>query len=339
MLDSIPQPLAGADLSAYSALQTASAIFDRSTQHYLEFSGPKAADAITGLVTNDVLGLRVGQGQYAAALTAKGRMLADMRIIRLADELYLTCTSEEAWSGWRDVVKKYVNPRLAKYAELKLHTLSLHGVSANEHLLAVLAALGVQPPPALPTDAYACAHIAIGEHALLIVRSPELGDIPGFDLLIKDELAEQVRTAIAQTTDITLGTTAAWEVARIEAARPRFGSDMNDTTIPQEANLGDLGALSFDKGCYTGQETVARVHFRGHVNRHLRLLGSDEPLTVGTELLGDAGKVVGDVRSSVISPRLGPLAIAMVRREHSVGDTLRAVDGASGLELGVRLLR
>ncbi len=334
----MPLPLAGADLSAYSALQTASAIFDRSTQHYLEFSGPKAADAITGLVTNDVLALRVGQGQYAAALTAKGRMLADMRILRLADELFLTATGDAAWAGWRDVVKKYVNPRLAKYAERSLHTLALFGVSAEEHLLAVLATLGVEPPPALPTDAFACAHIAIADQALLIVRSTELGDVPGFDLLVTDALAEQVREAIAKNTFIAIGTDEAWEVARIEAGKPLFGTDMNDTTIPQEANLGELGALSFDKGCYTGQETVARVHFRGHVNRHLRVLGSDDPLPVGTELLNEAGKVVGDVRSSVISPRLGPLAIAMLRREHGVGDTLRAVDGA-GLELGARVVR
>ncbi len=334
----MPLPLAGADLAAYAALQTGSAVFDRSTQHHLEFTGPKAANALTGLVTNDVLGLRVGQGQYAAALTAKGRLIADMRIIRVADELFVTSAGDAAWTGWRDVVKKYVNPRLAKYAERSLHTLAIHGATANAHLLAVLDTLGVQPPPTLPSEPYASVHIALGEHALLLVRSPELGDVPGYDLLLPDELAERVRSAIALHVEIIIGTELAWEVARVEAARPHFGADMNDTTIPQEANLGDLGALSFDKGCYTGQETVARVHFRGHVNRHLRLLRSDEPLTVGTELRVDPDKVVGDVRSSVISPKLGPLAIAMVRREQNAGDTLRAVL-PSGVELLAGVLR
>jgi folate-binding protein YgfZ len=117
-----------------------------------------------------------------------------------------------------------------------------------------------------------------------------------------------------------------WEIARIEAGRPEWGIDIDETTIPQEANLDAMHAISYTKGCYTGQETVARVHFRGHVNRHLRGLTYPgvEPLPRNAKLFADGDKPVGDVRSTAVSPRLGGVAIAMVRREITPGTVVRA---------------
>jgi folate-binding protein YgfZ len=107
--------------------------------------------------------------------------------------------------------------------------------------------------------------------------------------------------------------------------------DMNEDTLAQEANLDELGAISFNKGCYTGQETVARVHFRGHVNRHLRGLRFATPgAPMGAELLDSEGKAVGSVRSVATSPRLGTIALAIVRREVEPGTQLSARwDGGS----------
>ena len=116
------------------------------------------------------------------------------------------------------------------------------------------------------------------------------------------------------------------DIARVEGGRPEWGLDMDDATIPQEANLDELHAISYTKGCYTGQEVVARVHFRGHVNRHLRgLLFADggTPRSGATLHLPD-GKAVGDVRSVVLSPRLGTIALGMVRREVEPGTALTA---------------
>ena len=123
---------------------------------------------------------------------------------------------------------------------------------------------------------------------------------------------------------------AAWEIARVEAGRPEWGIDIDENTIPQEANLDELDAISYTKGCYIGQEVVARVHFRGHVNRHLRGLraaGGGAPPPTGAQLIDDTGNHVGDVRSAVSSPRLGGIAIGMVRREVEPG---RVADGAVG---------
>jgi folate-binding protein YgfZ len=108
--------------------------------------------------------------------------------------------------------------------------------------------------------------------------------------------------------------------------RPRLGFDMGSETIPQEAGINER-AVSFTKGCYVGQETVARLHYRGKPNRHLRGLRLAEPADRGAEvLLGE--KVVGRIGSSCVSPRFGPIALALVRREASPGDTV-VVGGAT----------
>lgn len=327
----LPTPLSDADRSAHDALHDGAIALARPDLLHLEFSGPKAADVITGLVTNHVLALAEGEGHYAAALTAKGKMVADLRIVRLGAERYLTTAAERCWPGWRDLVRKYVNPRLARYAEPGLHTVSLfgpHALAAADRALAAIGATTDTTP--LPTTAYSAVRYVAGEHELFRIVSPELGDVPGVDLLMPETLAEPLLAELARDSTVTAGTPTALDVARIEAGRPVWGRDMDDNTIPQEANLGALGALSFDKGCYTGQETVARIHFRGHVNRHLRVLHSSTPLPTGAELRTAEGKVVGDVRSSALSPRLGPIAIAMVRREVEPGTSLQVlVEGAA----------
>jgi folate-binding protein YgfZ len=329
-----PTPLSGADLSAYDALHDGVVAIARPDLLHLEFTGPKAADVITGLVTNHVLALADGEGQYAAALTAKGKIVADLRIVRLGAERYLTTAAERCWPGWRDLVRKYVNPRLARYAEPALHTIALFGPDAQAAADRVLATVGATAnATTLPSAAYRAVRYTAGDRELFRINSPELGDVAGVHLLLPPALADEVLAALAHDVTVTPGTPAALEVARIEAGRPLWGRDMDDTTIPQEANLGVLGALSFDKGCYTGQETVARIHFRGHVNRHLRVLHSSTPLPPGAALHTAEGKVVGDVRSSAISPSLGPVAIGMVRREVEPGTSLQVImDGAQNTD-------
>ena len=107
------------------------------------------------------------------------------------------------------------------------------------------------------------------------MRSPDIG-VEGYELFVPFEIFDRVweRAVAAGATPAGLG---AWEIARVEAGRPEWGIDIDDTTIPQEANFDELDAISYTKGCYIGQEVVARVHFRGHVNRHLRGLRAVEP--------------------------------------------------------------
>jgi folate-binding protein YgfZ len=118
---------------------------------------------------------------------------------------------------------------------------------------------------------------------------------------------------------------------RVERGRPRYGIDLDDTVMPEEAGIVDR-AVSFTKGCYVGQETVARLHWKGKPNRHLRLLRLTAPAATGDAVTA-GGKDVGRVGSAVVSPRLGPIALAFVRREVAVGD--RVAVGAAGIEAGV----
>ena len=121
------------------------------------------------------------------------------------------------------------------------------------------------------------------------------------------------------------------EVLRVEAGRPRYGIDLDDTVIPQEAGLNER-AVSFTKGCYVGQETVARLHYRGKPNRHLRGLRVSAPATHGDELrLGE--RVVGTIGTAVVSPRLGPVALALVRREAEPGTTIAVGTGETTAEV------
>ena len=140
----------------------------------------------------------------------------------------------------------------------------------------------------------------------------------GVDLICDAERTDEVKAALGVP---EVGEAVA-EIVRVEHGRPRYGIDLDDSVIPQEAGLNER-AVSFTKGCYVGQETVARLHYRGKPNRHLRGLRLSEPVATGEPLrLGE--REVGRVGTSVVSPAHGPIALALVRREAAPGDTVAA---------------
>jgi folate-binding protein YgfZ len=306
----------------YEALRQHAIVVDRSHRGRLRFSGDKAGETLTGLVTNDVLSLAPSQGQYAAALTAKGKIVADLRIFRDEDSYLVDCPTR-ASDAWTTMVRKYVNPRVAPYQDesATIKDLGVFGVGARlvvgEMTGASSSALGVLP-------AYAHVSVAIDGERALIARVPDL-EVEGFEIFASAGVHAVLwqRAIAARATPAGLDV---WEIARVEAGRPEWGIDIDENTLPQEANLEELHAISYTKGCYIGQETVARVHFRGHVNRLLRGLrtASSEPPAPGAQLFDATGKPVGDVRSTAASPRLGGIAIGMVRREIELGASLIA---------------
>ena len=149
----------------------------------------------------------------------------------------------------------------------------------------------------------------------------------GIDVLCDAQDTDAVIAALHEAGATPVSEDAGGDRSRVERGRPRYGADLDDTTIPQEAGL-NARAVSFTKGCYVGQETVARLFYRGKPNRHLRGLRLSEPAEVGAELqLGE--RVVGRLTSSVVSPAYGPIALALVRREAAVGDTVEVEGGAT----------
>ncbi len=305
-----------------AALHQKAGVVDRSHRARVRLDGPKAAEMIGGLVTNDTVALSPGQGQYAAALTAKGKLVADVRIY-VEDGSVLTDTGARAGDGWREMVKKFVNPRLAPHADetLTVRALGVFGPQAR-HVVEAVTGINASALTVLPD--YGHARVPFEGASVLVARTPELGT-DGFDLFAPAEAFDEIWRRTVKAGALPCGLSA-WEIARVEAGRPEWGLDMDDTTLAQEANLDELQAISYTKGCYVGQEVVARVHLNRHVNRQQRGLPATQSPAAprGAPLCDAAGKEVGDVRSSVESPRLGPIALGMVRREVEPGAALTA---------------
>jgi folate-binding protein YgfZ len=147
----------------------------------------------------------------------------------------------------------------------------------------------------------------------------------GIDVLCESAQTAAVSSALERAGALPIDEAVA-ETVRIEHGRPRFGVEIDEATMPQEAGIHER-AVSYSKGCYVGQETVARLYWKGKPNRHLRGLRLSEPLAPGTALLlGD--QQVASVGSVTSSPRLGPIALALVRREAAPGAELETADGA-----------
>jgi len=287
----------------YRALTQGVGLVDRSERGKLALTGAEAKDFLHGQVTNDVEALRPGEGCYAAFLTHKGKMLGDLRVLHLGDELFLD-TERVALQELFNMIRRY---KLGRDVELHKRTieralLSLVGPGARE-------AIG-------PAELGAREHDnAAGEIGGVPVRLVTTAD--GVDLICDADRGAEVKAALAGVPEVS---EAAAEIVRVEAGRPRYGVDLDDTVIPQEAGLNER-AVSFTKGCYVGQETVARLYYRGKPNRHLRGLRLSAAAATGDAVrLGD--REVGRLGSSVISPAHGPIALALVRREAAPGDTV-----------------
>ena len=306
--------------AGYSAAHAGAAFMQRSDRVRMEFSGAKPVETLNGVFTNDVSLLRPGSGLYAAALTNKGKVVADVRVFAREDR-FVVDTSAAAGPAFISMIRKYVNPRLATYRDVTaaLGTVGVFGPMAAR---AVTSAVDL---PAESLDSVPLyGQIALPSGGGFIARVPDLG-VVGFDIFLPtDALGTVVSRLRAAGLDELSPADA--EILRVEAGRPLYGADMDENVLAQEAALDreDLAAISFNKGCYTGQETVARVHFRGHVNRTLRGLRAESALPTGATLHDSDGTQVGEVRSVAQSPRLGAIALAYVRREVADGSRLTA---------------
>src|SRR3954471_22656100 len=274
--------------SEYVLAKTAAAVVDRSNRGRLVLTGADVADFLQGQVSNDVDALTPGTGCYATLLTAKGKIRCDMRIVR-GDDWFLLDSEPQALPVLEHMVRVYSIGRDVKAERDSRGLWSIIGPNAR-------AALD-NPPP-------------VTEHAH---TRGELGVYVATDNGV-DVLGERPDLPEAPA-DIA-------EILRIESGRPRLGFELGDDVIPQEAGINER-AISFTKGCYVGQETVARLFYKGKPNRHLRGLRLSEPVAHGEPLhLGE--REVGRVGTSVISPAHGPIALALVRREAAPGATVGA---------------
>ncbi|HTW12934.1 MAG TPA: folate-binding protein [Solirubrobacteraceae bacterium] len=303
----------------YATLTEGCGLLDRSERGKLALTGAGAKEFLHGQVTNDITALTPGTGVYAAFLTQKGKMQGDVRILDTGDELLLD-TERAALQELFNMIRHYSLGHDVELHKRTLQTglLSLIGPLADEFVRRSGGTLG--------TREHDHVLLAVGELGVRAVRT----DL-GIDLLCAADALGAVRAAAIEAGAEPVSEEAA-ECVRIESGRPRYGIDLDDSVIPQEAGLNQR-AVSFTKGCYVGQETVARLFYKGKPNRELRGLRSAEPLPVGT-VLSFEGREVATVTSTAVSPRLGPIALALVRREAPIGSVIQS-DAASAEVTGL----
>jgi len=292
--------------SEYELLREDAGLVVRPGRAVFEVSGGEAAEFLEGQLSNRVDDLAPGSGRYATLLNHKGKLRADLRVLRTVDG-FLLDTEPIAHRVLEHMLQTYSLGRDVSFSDVSdgRSVLSLIGPGSRERLDA-----------SPPQEEYAHAE---GELGLYVAT-----DL-GVDILCDDAEAARAALGVDEVSE------QAAECLRIESGRPRLGYDMDGDTIPQEAGINDR-AVDFEKGCYVGQETVARLHYKGKANRHLRGLRLSDPGERGEPLrLGD--REVGRLASTCVSPRLGPIALALVRREASPGDTVAVGDDGTTAEV------
>lgn len=300
----------------YRAVTETCGLFDRSERGKLALTGSDVKSFLQGQVTNDVEALSPGEGCYAAFLTPKGKMLGDIRILD-ADEELLLDTERVALQELFNMIRHFSIG----------YDVELHKRTIQCGLLSLIGpdAAGIAGVSDLPTREHT--HDLVQLHG---IEARAIRTDVGIDLLCDADHLDPLREALLQDGVLPVPESVV-ECLRIELGRPRYGIDLDDTVIPEEAGLNDR-AVSFTKGCYVGQETVARLHYRGKPNRHLRGLRLAALAEPGEELRA-GNRVVGRIGSVTVSPRLGPIALALVRREAPPGSSVTVGEGGQAAEV------
>ena len=324
-------------LAEHAALRHTAGVIDLGFRGRLCLTGADRVRLLNGQVTNDVKNLAPGAGCHAAFCSPKGRLVADVFIYALAQELLLDfepgLTAALVQRLEHHIVAEDVQVvEVSPYYGL----FSVQGPRAAE----VIGRLGIFPePPAKPCALVSVSDATLGE--IYLMNQPRLGG-SGYDLFVPtDALGAVFDKLVAATRDVggrAVGFTA-FEAARFEAGIPRFGVEMDETHLPPEAGL-DRDAISYTKGCYTGQETIARIRTYGSVTKALRGLRlADELATLpvkGDKLVKD-GREVGTIAGALKSPALrANLALAYVRKECNAPGTeftLRTAAGESAAKV------
>lgn len=298
----------GDELLEYAAVREGGAgVLDLSSRGRLLVKGSEAVGFLNGLITNDMKTLAENQWMPAVFPNVQGRLLASVRIIHTADvtsgktvqPTFLIDTEPATHDRAFQAIQKFTLAGDFHVTDLTGETvlLSVQGKAAADKLANVLGSsdIGIDVGSVTP--------IVWRNNPILVIRASHTA-AAGFDLLASNACAEQLWQALCIAGARPVGYDAL-EVLRVEAGIPRYRQDMDDTTVVTETNLDD--AVSYTKGCYVGQEIIARIKYRGHVAKKLRGLVFEKAATVanGTSIKSKDDKDIGQVTSSVYSPHLG----------------------------------
>jgi aminomethyltransferase len=303
------------DLEGYAALRESAAFVDRSDRKLLRLTGKDPIGMLNAVLTNDVP-THEDRGIYAMLLDPKGRIQTDLRVVKAGDETLID-TEPEGAEAAKEILARYAPFSRVKLEELSdWEVLGLYGPRAT----------GLLGNPEL--DEHETTRAEIGGVSVLVVGVAV--PVSGYDLIGPPEALAAARKQLIEAGASSAGADA-YETARIEAGVPRFGADITSENFPGESENSLERAVSFGKGCYPGQETVARMRYRGSPNKKLYRFelepGSMEPPAAHDEILQEGKKLAGPISSVNVVGWLTSIAPLQVEgKVYALGYLARKAD-------------
>lgn len=308
----------GDTLAEHAALGASAGVIDLSLRSRLCLTGADRQNFINGQVTNNVKDLKVGEGCYAVLVNARGRMQSDLNIYALANEMLL---------DFEPGLSASVAQRLEKYIIAEdvqvVDVAPLYGLLSVQGPRSAEAVRQRDPETELPTRPMSFTTRTDATLGDIYVMNHPRTSSSGFDLFVPVGALGAVADKLIAVARTLGGRACGWralEIARVEAGIPRYGVDMDESNLAPEAGI-ESRAISYSKGCYIGQEVIARIRTYGQVAkalRSLRLADDLAELPVKGDKLFKDGKEVGYLTSAVASPTTkANLALGYVRREHN----------------------
>lgn len=292
----------------YTALRTHAALVDLNFLFVFELYGPDATGFLQGMISNDVKQLVAGEGCLATILTPIGKVIADLIVLKFAEEKFWIICRGEAKEKVMDTLNRFIVSDQVELRDIPDRIpFGIIGPLASERLARVVATL-----PQKPFDHE---EVLLGDERVLLVRDTRFG-IDGYQIWIPRGRAANCREWVKMQCEVAVAGSEALDVVRIEAGVPVYGIDFDESNIPLESNLDQ--ALNFQKGCYTGQEVIARVTYLGSVSKKLvgLVVEGDRVPKPGEEVFVQ-NQMVGRITSAAMSLKLRrPVALAYIQKEY-----------------------
>jgi len=311
--------------SAYQAVRGDGAgIIDLSSRGRIRVGGSEAVMFLNGLITNDMKTLEAQRWMPAVFPNVQGRTIATVRVVRLQDEengpQFLLDTEAATHAAVLKTIERFTMAGDFRVEDITARSscLSVQGKQAFSKVRSIWTAFN------LDLSHSGVVQIPWNETSVTFIRASHTAE-DGVDVIVGRQHGVELAARLANAGAVSVGTET-FETLRIEAGIPRFGVDMDETNVVSETNLDD--AVSFTKGCYIGQEIIARIKYRGHVAKKLTgvtLEGQKVPAG-GMVIRSSVGKDIGRVTSATLSPKLErAIALGYVRYEYLAAETQVAV--------------
>jgi glycine cleavage system T protein len=319
----LPETFTGIS-SEYQAVRNQVGLMDLSFRGKIRLAGPERTQFLHGMVTQDIKGIREGFGAYALMTDPKAHILADMKVYNLGD-WFLLDVEPELKNKVITTLDKYllVEATLTDISD-QYGLLSLQGPKSETLLRTLLS------EPTIPTEEYQHLRSKLTGVEIIVIRTGYTGEI-GFELLVPQEQIKEVwEVFMLQDSVIPVGM-AVLDILRLEAGIPRYGIDIDENNLPLEVGV-EKQAISYTKGCYIGQEVIARMKYRGHANRFLMgLRFQGEKVPQKKDKIRKEDKEIGWMTSAVFSPGFkSVLGMGYVHREYAQPGIFVSVETAQG---------